>query len=73
MGTDEAPVDREASLAHLQALREQHRHLDVQITELEQKPWLSPEEQVDLAIKKKQKLWMKDQIYQLASRLGQET
>jgi len=72
MGTEEAPMDREASLARLQSLREQHRHLDGQIAELEQKPWLSPEEQVDLAKKKKQKLWMKDQIFQMASRLGEE-
>lgn len=73
MGTVEAPVDRGAALAHLQSLREQHRHLDAEIAELEQKPWLSPEDQVDLATKKKKKLWMKDQIYQLASRLGEET
>jgi uncharacterized protein YdcH (DUF465 family) len=66
-------MDREASLAHLQSLRDQHRHLDLEITELEQKPWLSPEEQVDLATKKKRKLWLKDQIFHISTLLGVES
>jgi len=67
-----APEDREVSRTQLLALREQHRDLDARISDLEQKPWLSPEEQVDLATMKKRKLWMKDQIYRLASQIGEE-
>ncbi len=59
-------------LSRLQALKEEHRELDNRIQGLTGKPWLSPEDQVEIARLKKLKLRKKDEIFQVASALGIE-
>lgn len=70
--TTQTPTDREAGLAHLQALKDEHRALDQQIRELDSRPWLAPEDQVELARLKKLKLRRKDEIFAAAQALGVE-
>jgi hypothetical protein len=64
--------DTQDSLSHLQALKEEHRQLDVQITALDAKPWLSPDDQIEMARLKKLKLRKKDEIFTICTSLGLE-
>jgi hypothetical protein len=59
-------------LARLQALKDEHRDLDARIKEMDAKPWLSPDDQVEMARLKKLKLRKKDEIFQMATTLGVE-
>jgi len=53
----------------LKRLREQHHEADVRLRELDRHLSLSPEEQVEIARLKKQKLHLKDEIRALATHL----
>jgi uncharacterized protein YdcH (DUF465 family) len=64
--------DAQNTLSHLEALKEEHRELDVQITTLDAKPWLSPDEQIEMARLKKLKLRKKDEIFTISTSLGLE-
>ncbi len=68
----DAPGNQDA-LSRLQALKEEHRVLDLQIKELDAKPWLSPDDQVEMARLKKLKLRKKDEIFTISSSLGMDT
>ena len=56
----------------LQALRDEHRQLDQSINELDARPYLTPDDQVELARLKKLKLRKKDEMFAVASELGVE-
>lgn len=64
--------ERQDALARLETLREQHRDLDSRIAGLTDRPYLSADDQVELAGLKKLKLKKKDEIFELAGRLGME-
>ena len=65
-------IANQDTLARLQALKEEHRDLDVQIKVLDAKPWMSPDAQVEMARLKKLKLRKKDEIFTLSTTLGLE-
>ncbi len=46
-------------------LQRQHRGYELRLEELKQRPWLSPEEEIEEKRLKKLKLHLKDQIAQL--------
>jgi len=54
----------------LDDLRREHRELDQRIEELRARPYLLPDEEVEVARMKKQKLAKKDQIARLERELG---
>jgi uncharacterized protein YdcH (DUF465 family) len=54
----------------LDRLRADHRVADERLKELERHLSLSPDEQVEQATLKKRKLHLKDEIRQLAARVG---
>jgi hypothetical protein len=54
----------------LETLRKEHRELDRKIDELTQRPFLLPDEEVDVRRMKKQKLAKKDQIVRLERELA---
>jgi uncharacterized protein YdcH (DUF465 family) len=56
--------------ATLDRLREDHRQADARLQELARHLSLSPEEQVEMARLKKQKLHLKDEIRVLSARVG---
>jgi len=62
--------NREKEVLHLEALRKQHREIDQKINDMLSKPYLTTEEQVEVATLKKLKLKMKDEILELARRLN---
>lgn len=70
----EAMMDKTADdpLLRLQALREEHRLLDTRIQELSSRPYLTPDDQVEVARLKKLKLKKKDEIMRLAAEMGME-
>jgi hypothetical protein len=72
MDSQPEALDKTDGLARLQALRDEHRDLDVQIKTLASKPWLSPDDQVELARLKKLKLRKKDEIFTITAALGLE-
>jgi hypothetical protein len=51
----------------LEQLREQHHVADERLRELDRHVWLSPDEQVELARLKKEKLRLKDEMRNLAN------
>lgn len=51
----------------LEQLQEMHREADARLRQLERHIWLSPDEQVELARLKKQKLHLKDRMRELRS------
>lgn len=53
--------------AALEHLREQHRLAEMRLRELDRHVWLSPDEQVELARLKKEKLRLKDEMRHLES------
>jgi len=58
--------------AKLVGLRDEHKELDARIVGLANRPYLTPEEQLEVARLKKLKLRKKEQIYQVAQQLGVE-
>lgn len=52
----------------LEQLREQHRQADLRLQEIERHVWPSPDEQLELARLKKQKLQLKDRMRSLGAR-----
>ncbi|NOZ01581.1 MAG: DUF465 domain-containing protein [Deltaproteobacteria bacterium] len=54
----------------LDELRREHRDLDSRITALTSHPYLTPQDQIEVASLKKLKLKKKDQILKLSSELG---
>lgn len=64
--------DRAAALARLEVLREEHRELDSRIAGLTVRPYLTAEDQVEMAGLKKLKLKKKDEIFVLSGYLGIE-
>ena len=69
-GAAVAPTGDRAT--HLHSLREEHRQLDARITGLTSQPYLSADDQVELARLKKLKLRKKDEIFSVADELGVE-
>ena len=66
-GTQVADVaDAKLTLEQLQA---QHQQAEVRLKELDRHVWLSPEEQMELARLKKEKLQLKDRMRNLMSRM----
>jgi|GEM_PF-3005204 len=55
----------------LESLRKEHRELDRKIEEMTHRPYLLPDEEVDIRRMKKQKLAKKDQIVRLERELGE--
>ena len=72
MNTQTDAPDSQDELSRLHALKNEHHELAVQIQALDAKPWLSPEEQVELAHLKKLKLKKKDEIFTISTSLGVE-
>ena len=72
MPTDPAAVSANEGLIRLQALRDEHRSLDSRINEFASRPYLSPEDQVEIARLKKLKLRKKDEILAVATEIGVE-
>lgn len=64
---DAAEKGAQASPPRLEDLIRQHRALDEQLIEMARRPGLSPAEQVEEAMLKKRKLWLKDRIAALRS------
>jgi hypothetical protein len=62
--------NREEEVLRLEALKKQHREIDQKINDMLSKPYLTTEEQVEVATLKKLKLKMKDEILELARRLN---
>ena len=56
----------------LEALRGEHRKLDLAIKEMTARPYLTADEQIEVASLKKHKLMMKDEIFRMATALGVE-
>lgn len=54
----------------LEQLEEQHRVAEQRLRELDRHVWLSPDEQVELARLKKEKLHLKDMMRKLMSEAG---
>jgi len=48
---------------HVSELEERHRHLHEEVSKLERRAFLTPEEQRLMVILKKQKLQAKDELY----------
>lgn len=54
-----------AEASNVRELERRHRELDVQVSRLERRAYLSPTEQRLMTEMKKEKLWAKDQIASL--------
>ncbi len=52
--------------------REQHRHYAKQLDDLEKKPFLTPQDEVEIKVLKKKKLAYKDQMENLLSHYRKE-
>ncbi len=63
---------RQEKQAKLDSLREEHRALDLQIADLTARPYISPEDQVEINRLKKLKLRKKDEIFLMATQIGAE-
>lgn len=57
----------DVGLQSLEQLQELHRQADQRLRELDRHIWLSPDEQIELARLKKQKLHLKDRMRELMS------
>lgn len=55
------------------ALRAEHRALEARVRELDSHPWLSAEEQLEMAALKKLKLAKKDQLAEIERRNHEES
>ncbi|MBL6975763.1 MAG: YdcH family protein [Deltaproteobacteria bacterium] len=70
---DETPTTSEPTpQARLDELRKEHRDLDAKITDLTSRPYLTAQDQMEVAGLKKLKLRKKDEILTMASKLGVE-
>lgn len=65
--------DREELERRLDELRREHREMDDRIRELLARPYLTPEDQMEVARLKKLKLRKKDELVAVASQLGLES
>jgi len=72
MDSQPEAINNADGLDRLHALREEHHVLDNQIRDLDAKPWLSPDDQVEMARLKKLKLRKKDEIFSISTALGLE-
>jgi hypothetical protein len=72
MDSQPEAINNADGLDRLHALREEHHVLDNQIRDLDAKPWLSPDDQVEMARLKKLKLRKKDEIFSISTALGIE-
>jgi len=59
-------------LSRLQHLKDEHRSLDTRIQEITSRPYLTSDDQIEIARLKKLKLRTKDEILQVASQAGVE-
>lgn len=64
---------REELERRLEALRREHREMDDRIRALSARPYLTPEDQIEVARLKKLKLRKKDELMAVASELGLES
>lgn len=69
IGTEE----RQELERRLDTLRREHREMDDRIREMSARPYLTPEDQIEVARLKKLKLRTKDELMAVASRLGLES
>lgn len=64
--------NREKEMLRLETLRKQHREIDQKINEMLSKPYLTSDEQFEVATLKKLKLKMKDEILEIERRLNED-
>lgn len=64
--------NRDELFRRLEALRREHREIDEKIRELSERPYLTPDDQVEVARLKKLKLKKKDEMAAVAAELGVE-
>ncbi len=64
---------REELERRLEVLRREHREMDDRIRALSARPYLTPEDQMEVARLKKLKLRKKDELMAVASELGLES
>lgn len=72
MTTETIGAETKTPIEVLEKLREEHRKLDVQIKDLMATPYLTTDDQLEVARLKKLKLHAKDEIFKLAASLGIE-
>jgi hypothetical protein len=60
---------KEQEILRLEALKKQHREIDQKIDVMLSKPYLTTEEQIEVATLKKLKLKMKDEILELERKI----
>lgn len=65
--------EREELQRRLDTLRREHREMDDRIRDLSARPYLTPEDQIEVARLKKLKLRKKDELMAVASQLGLES
>lgn len=65
--------EREELERRLDTLRREHREMDDRIRDLSARPYLTPEDQIEVARLKKLKLRKKDELMAVASKLGLES
>jgi len=70
MPGDTTGTEIQNTTERLESLRDEHRQLDLKIKELLAVPYLTAEEQVEVAHLKKLKLNLKDEIFKMATILG---
>ncbi len=63
-------MDRASELEKLEDLKKQHRELDKKANELSTKFYLTPQEEEELRKLKIEKLRLKDEIFNLSTKLG---
>lgn len=68
-----ATDEREELERRLDTLRREHREMDDRIRDLSARPYLTPEDQIEVARLKKLKLRKKDELMAVASQLGLES
>ena len=59
---------KESTSGPLETLQEKHRELDQELRHLERRAYLTPDEQKQATVLKKQKLATKDQIFALTNK-----
>lgn len=59
-------------LQKFEDLKKRHRELDRQVAQLASRLYLTPQEEQELANLKREKLRLKDELYELANKLGLE-
>lgn len=72
MPDEPSSTSESVSQVRLEELRKEHRDLDEKITDLTSRPYLTAQDQMEVAGLKKLKLRKKDEILTMASKLGVE-